>query len=241
VLGLLPTADACRWLMPLMSGALWPPGGPWLPPESTPQPSRSVREDDLVKVQRDPGIRRKCKSATQSRTLGRSDIEPVADEYAGLRIHMTKVLQRDRHFGKLRCSAELVVRCQLRYLADVLAERRGQARRGLIGTTGPREHVSKNNTRFNAHGLLKFGRPEPARAPLRDPGLVVLHHRMIRLKDLRIRSEGRHRTSPGLLSSRDVTGAARLQPAPAAMPSVCHAHGGHCTVASAVRLTRLLT
>jgi hypothetical protein len=43
---------------------------------------------------------------------------------------------------------------------------------------------------------------------------------MARPKNLRVRLEGRHRASPGLLSSREVTGAARLQPAPAAMSSL---------------------
>lgn len=32
-------------------------------------------------------------AAAQPRALGRSDIEPVPDEDAGLRIHMTKMLQ----------------------------------------------------------------------------------------------------------------------------------------------------
>ena len=49
---------------------------------------------------------------------------------------------------------ELVVRCQLRYLADVLAGLRRQPGRGFIDATGPPEHVSKNNTRFSTHGLL---------------------------------------------------------------------------------------
>ena len=31
--------------------------------------------------------------AAQPRALGRSDIEPVPDQYAGLPIHMTKMLQ----------------------------------------------------------------------------------------------------------------------------------------------------
>ena len=62
--------------------------------------------------------------AAQPRALGRSDIEPVPDQYAGLPVHMTKMLQRHRHFGKLRYPEQLVVRCQLRYLPDVLAELR---------------------------------------------------------------------------------------------------------------------
>ena len=70
-------------------------------------------------MQRDPGIRRKCQPAAQPWTLGRTDIEPIADQYAGLRVHITKMLQRNRHFGKLRDPEELVVRGQLRYLADV--------------------------------------------------------------------------------------------------------------------------
>ena len=129
------------------------------------------------------------------------------------------MLQGHRHFGNLRDPEELAVRCQLRYLADVLAELRRQPGRGFIGATGLLEHVSKYNTRFSAHILLEFGGPVSARAP-RDRGLIVLHHRMVRPKDLRVRSEGRHRASPGLLSSREVTGAARLQPAPAAMSSL---------------------
>ena len=60
-----------------------------------------------------------------------------------LRICVTKMLQRDRHLGKLRHPEETVVRCQLRYLADVLAELRRQAGRGLINATGPLEHVSQ--------------------------------------------------------------------------------------------------
>jgi hypothetical protein len=116
---------------------------------STPEPFRSARKNDLVKVQRDPGIRRKCKPAAQPGALGRSDVEPIADDYAGLRIHMTKMFQRHRRFGKLRDPEELVVRCQLRYLPDVLAELRHQPGRGFIGASGLPEHVAKNNTRFS--------------------------------------------------------------------------------------------
>jgi hypothetical protein len=105
-----------------------------------------VRKDDLIKVQRDPGIRRKCHPAAQPWALGRTDIEPVTDEYAGLPIRMTKMLQRDWHFRKLRCSEKLVVRCQLRYLADILAdilaELRYQPGRSLIDADSPLEYVS---------------------------------------------------------------------------------------------------
>src|SRR5258705_10509744 len=125
-------------------------------------------------------------------------------------------------FGKLRDPAELVVRCQLRYLADVLAELRRQPGRGFIDTTGPLEHVCENNTRFSAHVMLDFGGPVSARGPTAGPGLV-LHQWMVRPKDLGVCSEGRHRASPELLSSREVTGAARLQPAPAAMSSLSRA------------------
>ena len=52
-----------------------------------------VRERDLVKMQRDPGIGRKYEPAAQARALGRSDVEPIPDDYAGLRIQMTEVLQ----------------------------------------------------------------------------------------------------------------------------------------------------
>ena len=130
---------------------------------------------------------------------------------------MTKMLQRNRRFGKLRDPEELVVRGQLRYLADVLAELRRQPGRGFIGATGLPEHVAKNNTRFSTHGLLDFGGPVSARGPAGVPGLV-LHQRMVRPKDLGICSEGRHRASPAF--PREVTGAAGLQPAPAAMSSL---------------------
>ena len=53
---------------------------------------------------------------------------PTTD--AGLRIHVTKMFQRHRYFGQLGDPAQLIVRCQLRYLADVLAELRRQAGRG---------------------------------------------------------------------------------------------------------------
>jgi hypothetical protein len=36
-----------------------------VPAHSTPEPFRSVWKDDLVEMQRDPGIRRKCKPAAQ--------------------------------------------------------------------------------------------------------------------------------------------------------------------------------
>src|SRR5712672_678279 len=120
---------------------------------------------------------------------------------------------------KLRDPEELVVRGQLRYLVDVLAELRRQPGRGFIDATGPLEHVCENNTRFSAHLLLDFGGPVSARGPVGGPGLV-LHQRMARPKDLGVCSEGRHRASPELLSSREVRGAARLQPAPAAMSSL---------------------
>ena len=150
-------------------------------------------------MQRDPGIRRKCQPVAQPWTLGRTDIEPIADQYAGLRIHMTKMLQRHRYFGKLRDPEEFVVRGQLRYLADVPAELRRQPGRGFIGATGLREHVAKNNTRFSAHGLLDVGGPVSARGPAGVPGLV-LHQRMVRPKDPGICSEGRHRASPAFLT-----------------------------------------
>ena len=72
---------------------------------------------------------------------------------------MTKMLQRHRRFGKLRDPEELVVRCQLRYLPDVLAELRHQPGRGFIGASGLPEHVAKNNTRFSPHSLLEVGGP----------------------------------------------------------------------------------
>lgn|ERR1700683_1595829 len=64
-----------------------------VPVHGTPERSRTAREDDLVNVQRDPGIGWKRQPAAQPGTLGRTDIEPIADDYAGLRIHMTKMLQ----------------------------------------------------------------------------------------------------------------------------------------------------
>ena len=82
---------------------------------STPEPSRSAREDDLVKVQRDPGIRRKCQPAAQPWTLGRTDIEQIADDYAGFWIHMTKMHQRHRHPGKLRDPEEVAIGHHLDY------------------------------------------------------------------------------------------------------------------------------
>ena len=188
----LPARRRLPSAMPSLSGASWHPGGPRLPPASTPEPSRSVRKGDLVKVQHDRGIRRKCMPAAQPRALGRSDIEPVPDQYAGSPVHMTKMLQRHRHLGKLRYPEQLFVRCQRRYLPDVFAELRRQAGRGFIDAAGPPEHVSKNNTRFSAHVPVELGRPVPARAP-RETGLVVPHHRMVRPKDLRVRPEGRHR------------------------------------------------
>ncbi len=197
-----------------------PVSGRGVPAHGAPEPSRSARKDDLIEMQRDPGIRRKCLPTAQPWTLGRSDIEPIADQYAGLRIHVMKMLQRHRHFGKLRDPEELVVRGQLRYLADVLAELRRQPGRGFPSATGLPEHVVKNNTRFSAHGLLDFGGPVPARGPASVPGLV-LHQRMVRPKDLGICSKDRHRASPAFLS--EVTGAARLQPAPAAMSSLSRA------------------
>ena len=129
---------------------------------------------------------------------------------------MTKMLQRHRHVGKLRDPEELVVRCQLRYLADVLTELRRQPGRGFVATGLP-EHVAKNNTRFSAHVLLDFGGPVSAGGPAGGPGLV-LHQRVVRPKDLGICSEARHRHH--LLSPREVTGTAGLQPAPAAMSSL---------------------
>ena len=44
-------------------------------------------------MQRDPGIRRKCQPEAQPWTLGEGDIEPVTDDNAGFRIHVTKMLQ----------------------------------------------------------------------------------------------------------------------------------------------------
>ena len=130
---------------------------------------------------------------------------------------MTKMLQRRRHFGKLRDPEELVVRCHLRYLADVLAELRRQPGHGSVGATGLPEHVAKNNTRFSARVLLDFGGPLSSWGPTGGPDLV-LHQRVVRLKDLGICSEARHLHQ--LLSPRKIAGTARLQPARAAMSSL---------------------
>jgi hypothetical protein len=73
-----------------------------IPTHGTPEPSRSARKDDLIEMQRDPGISRKCQPTAQPWTLSRTDIEPVADQYAGSRIHLTKVLKRNRNFGVSR-------------------------------------------------------------------------------------------------------------------------------------------
>src|SRR6266581_8727738 len=68
-------------------------GAGLVPAHGAPEPSRSVREDDLVKMHRDPRIRRKCQPAAQPWTFGRSGIEPIADDDTGVRIHMAKLLQ----------------------------------------------------------------------------------------------------------------------------------------------------
>jgi hypothetical protein len=72
-----------------------------VPAHSAPKPSWGVGKKDLIKVQGNRGIRGKRKSAAQSWALGRGDIEPIADEYAGVRICVAEVPQRDRHLGQL--------------------------------------------------------------------------------------------------------------------------------------------
>src|SRR5690349_16214937 len=58
-----------------------------------PEPVCTARPDNLVEVQHDRGIGRKCQPAAQPQALGRSHIEPVAHDDAGVRVRMTEMFQ----------------------------------------------------------------------------------------------------------------------------------------------------
>jgi hypothetical protein len=72
-------------------------------------------------MQRDPGIRRKRQPAAQPWTLDRSDIEPVADEYAGLRIHMTVLAEAVQLLDLTQLMAVTRDALTVRYCANAIS------------------------------------------------------------------------------------------------------------------------
>jgi hypothetical protein len=107
-------------------------------------------------------------------------LSPDAD--ARPRVHVPQVLQRDRDLGQLSDGKEFRVGRQLRDLADPFAKFWCQRRPGLVGTAGPGEDVGQHLPRATGTGV--------------DPSRVEPNRRIVGLKHLGVRPEGRHGLSP---------------------------------------------